>query len=144
MSNYLGGPFAPAKSDNDGIVRFYSQLCADAELPFIAGEEDTGSIVKALLEAPSAGQNVIGYREYITMPEMVAAWSEATGLRGEYVALLEDADLPLPEGLKPVMGDQYGFFNEFGYEAGNYPSVVPPGQVSVDTSEETVFSEGVR
>ena len=98
-------------------------------MPYIAGEEDTGPLVKALIESPP-GKHLIGYREWMTGPELVAIFTAATGLPAEYVALpVGEPRGLLPPALQQVTDDMWSFFNEFGYEARDDPSVIHPSQV---------------
>jgi len=101
-------------------------------MPLLVGEEDTGPLVKALIdEAP--GKHLIAYREWMTLPEMVAAFTKATGLPAEYVALpVGEPRGLLPPALQQVVDDMWGYFNEFGYEARQDLSVIHPGQVCLD------------
>lgn len=53
--------------------------------------------------------------------------TEATGLPAKYVALgPSEPDIPLPEGLKAELDNNWAYFNECGYEARNDPSVIYP------------------
>ena len=66
----------------------------------------------------------------MTLPEMVAAFTAATGLPAAYVALpVGEPKGLLPGDLQQVVDDMWGFFNEFGYEARGDSSVIHPGQV---------------
>lgn len=95
----------------------------------IAADEDTGPLVKALLDnAP--GKKIIAYREWMTLEEFAKVFAEVTGLRAKYVTLpAGQPDIPLPEGLKEELDDNWAMFNEFGYEARNDPDVIHPYQV---------------
>jgi hypothetical protein len=102
------------------------------KLPLIVGEEDTGPLVKALIDSQS-GKHLIGYREWMTLPEMTAAFTAATGLPAEYVALpVGEPKGLLPLTLQQVVDDMWGYFNEFGYEAREDSSVIHPTQVCAD------------
>jgi len=98
-------------------------------MPLIAGEEDTGPLVKALIDS-APGKHLIAYREWMTLPELVAAFTAATGLPAEYVALpVGEPKGLLPSDLQQVVDDMWGFFNEFGYEAREDSTVIHPSQV---------------
>lgn len=102
------------------------------KLPLIVGEEDTGPLVKALIDSPP-GKNLIGYREWMTLPEMTAIFTAATGLPAEYVSLpIGEPKGLLPPPLQQVVDDMWGYFNEFGYEARDDSSVIHPSQVCAD------------
>lgn len=98
-------------------------------MPLIAGEEDTGPLVKALIDS-APGKHLIAYREWMTLPELVAAFTAATGLPAEYVALpVGEPKGLLPSDLQQVVDDMWGYFNEFGYEAREDSNVIHPIQV---------------
>lgn len=101
-------------------------------MPFIVGEGDTGPFVKALIDS-APGKHLIAYREWMTLPEMIAAFTAATGLPAEYVSLpVGEPKGLLPADLQQVVDDMWGSFNEFGYEAREDSTVIHPNQVCVD------------
>lgn len=101
-------------------------------MPLIVGEEDTGPLVKALIDS-APGQHLIAYREWMTLPEMVAAFTAATGLPAEYVALpIGEPRGLLPPALQEVVDDMWGYFNDFGYEARDDSNVIHPSEVCAD------------
>ncbi|KAF4976371.1 hypothetical protein FZEAL_6947 [Fusarium zealandicum] len=136
LSNYILSPMLqPVK---DGKVQFVGNLKDDVKLPFIAAEEDTGPIVKALVQ-DSPGKNLIGYREWLTVRELTSAFTKATGLEAEPVRLPKGKfHQPLPPDLVLEMEDNFAFFNEFGYEGRDDPTVVHPRDLSSPPSLETV------
>jgi hypothetical protein len=102
----------------------------DVKIPFIAPEEDSGPIVKRLIEEP-AGKKLIGYREWLTVQELALAFTMATGLKAESVTLPKGKfPLPLPDELKLELEDNFASFNEFGYEARDDPTIIHPRDVS--------------
>ena len=118
-----------------------SNLDKDLKMPVIAGEEDTGPLVKALVDS-EPGKHLIAYREWMSLPEMVAAFTAATGLPAEYAALpVGEPKGLLPSDLQQVVDDMWGSFNEFGYEGRQDPTVVHPGQVCASPMALTSRSE---
>ena len=100
-------------------------------MPFIAAEEDSGPLVKALVQE-SAGKNLIGYREWLTMGELTEAFTRATGTKSELVTIpLDQFGAALPEDLAIEMADNIAYFNEFGYEGRDDPTVIHPDAVSI-------------
>lgn len=98
-------------------------------MPLIAADEDSGPLVKSLIKNPP-GKNLIACREWMTLEEMVQVFSEATGLPARYVTLeAGKSELPLPADLQVELDDNWGYFNECGYEAREDLSVVHPGEV---------------
>ncbi|PQE31369.1 hypothetical protein CJF32_00001958 [Rutstroemia sp. NJR-2017a WRK4] len=109
----------------DGVVQFSGQLVPDIKLPIIAAEEDTGPLVHSLVRE-SAGKNLLGYREWLSMQEVVAAFADATGFKAEYVTMpKEQANPHFPPELQEEIDDCMAYVNEFGY-AGPDPTVVHP------------------
>ncbi len=101
-------------------------------IPFIAAEEDTGPIVKALIDEPSAGKVVLGFRERIAFGEFLHIFTQVTGYRAEGADITSDRfknAIPVPE-LQLEVGDNIQYFDEFGYEGGD-PSVIHPKDVSL-------------
>jgi hypothetical protein len=110
-------------------VTFASSISGGLKLPLIAADEDSGPLVKALLDSVP-GKKIIAYREWMTLEEFVRVFAEATGLSAQYVTLpAGQPDISLPEGLKEELDDNWAMFNEFGYEARNDPSVTHPNEV---------------
>lgn len=89
----------------------------------------SGQLVRALIDT-TPGKNLIAYREWMTLEEMVRVFAEVTGLHAQYVTLLaSQPDIPLPEGLEEEIDDNWACFNEIGYEAKNDPSVIHPDKI---------------
>jgi hypothetical protein len=114
----------------NGVVKFTSIGPEDVKFPFIAAEEDSGPIVKALLQEP-AGENVLGFRELLTIREFVSIFSEATGLAAEAVHLPKGQfKMELSPELELEFSENWGFFRDFGYEGREDPTVIHPKDVS--------------
>ncbi|OHX01196.1 NADB-Rossmann family domain-containing protein [Colletotrichum incanum] len=95
------------------------------KLPFVAAEEDTGPIVKALVEG-EPGKHVIGYRELISQQELVDIFARVTGLASKLVKVShDDFFAKVPPNLRVPLHESLAFIEEFGYTGGD-PSVVPP------------------
>jgi hypothetical protein len=112
-----------------GVAEFIGGLDPDVELPFIAAEEDTGPIVRALtLDSP--GKTVIGYRARITLRGLVEVFSQVTGMKAEAVVLPKGQPVvPFPPELQRELDDNWGYWEEFGYYGGD-PAVFHPQDVS--------------
>lgn len=111
-------------------MQFIGNLEPNVKFPFIAAEEDSGPIVKALVDEP-AGKNIIGYREWLTVQELALSFTKATGLKAESITLPQgEFNLPLPDELKLELADNFAYWNEFGYEARDDPTVIHPRDVS--------------
>jgi hypothetical protein len=111
------------------VVTFASSVRGYLKLPVFAPDEDSGPLVKALLDS-APGKKLIAYREWRTLEEFVHIFSEVTSLPARYVTLpAGQPDIPLPGGLKEELDDNWAMFNEFGYEIHDDPDVIHPNQV---------------
>jgi hypothetical protein len=116
--------------NSEGVVQFIGHLDADVKIPYIAVEEDTGPLVKALVQE-SAGKNLIAYREWLTPRELASAFTKATGMNAEVVTLPKGSFPPsVTPSLKISIEDNMAYWNEFGYEGREDPTVVHPRDVS--------------
>ncbi|KAH8663884.1 hypothetical protein BGZ61DRAFT_484937 [Ilyonectria robusta] len=138
LSNYVANPITQASKNDEGVVQFIGHLEPDVKIPFIAAEEDSGPIVKRLIDEP-AGKSIIGYREWLTIQELALAFTRATGLKAESVTLPKgEFPLPLPDELKLELEDNFAYFNEFGYEARDDPAIIHPRDLKSPPSLDTV------
>ncbi|CAG1997909.1 unnamed protein product [Fusarium graminearum] len=110
----------------NGVAQFITPLNPDTKFPFIAAEEDSGPIVKALITKEPAGNNLIGYREWLTHKEIAQSFTKATGIE----ALIVKSDGTFPPGFSEEfvdeMRDCFGYFDEFGFEGRDDPTLVHP------------------
>ncbi|KAF4343316.1 nitrogen metabolic regulation nmr [Fusarium beomiforme] len=126
LSNFILLPFNQPVKNDEGVAQFIVPLDLDTKLPFIAPEEDSGPLVKALILDEPAGLNLIGYREWLSSNDIAAAFTEATGIPAK--AIKNDGAVPpgISDELLGEMIDCFGYFNEFGYEGRDDPTVVHP------------------
>ncbi|RGP64845.1 hypothetical protein FLONG3_9423 [Fusarium longipes] len=140
LSNFTQPSFVQPVKNAEGVAQFISTLDPDTKFPFIAAEEDSGPFVKALITQEPAGHNLIGYREWLTLTEVAESFSKATGIRA--VATKSDGTFPpgFPEELAGEMTDCFEYFNEFGYEGRDDPTIVHPRSLKsapkLDTTED--------
>ncbi|TQS33626.1 hypothetical protein Golomagni_06021 [Golovinomyces magnicellulatus] len=125
------GPSLLPVKNAENIYQFIGNLEADVKLPFIAAEEDSGPFVQALINEP-AGKNIIAYREWLTMQEFAAIFSDVTGLKSEIVTLPKgQSNVPLPPDLALEFADNWAYWNEFGYEGRDDPTLIHPKNLSL-------------
>ncbi|EGR47084.1 uncharacterized protein TRIREDRAFT_109313 [Trichoderma reesei QM6a] len=140
LSNFVGNPIMRPVKNKDGVAQFIGNIDVDVKLPFIAAEEDSGHFVKALVQEP-AGKNVIGYREWLTHRELAAIFSQATGIPAEAVQLPEgQSKVASPPELKLELDDNFAYWNEFGYEARDDPTVIHPRDLATLGKLDTVYN----
>ncbi|KAM0332204.1 hypothetical protein ACHAQA_002479 [Verticillium albo-atrum] len=138
LSNHVGSPIGKPTKNKEGTVQFFGTLEPEVKVPYIAAEEDTGPIVKALINEP-AGKNVIGYRAWLTVQELAQTFTNATGLKAESVTLSnEEAFQYFPDELKVSAGEGFSYYNEFGYEGRDDPTIVHPRDLETTLSLGTV------
>ncbi|KAM0541009.1 hypothetical protein ACHAPJ_013409 [Fusarium lateritium] len=125
LSNWTTSPLNFPKKNADGVVEFIGALAEDNKIPLIAAEEDTGPLVKALVEQP-AGVNLIGYRAYISPRELVAEFTKATGLEAKVVFSKGQFPPGTPKELAIEIEENFDYYNEFGYEGRADPTIVHP------------------
>ncbi|KAG8677529.1 hypothetical protein FPOAC2_03558 [Fusarium poae] len=140
LSNFVQLPLNQPVKNADGVAQFISPLHPDTKFPYIAAEEDSGPIVKALIIQEPAGHNLIGYREWLTLKEIAESFTKATGIKA--VAVKSDGTFPpeFSEELVDEMRDCFGYFNEFGYEGRDDQTLVHPRDLTsapkLDTAED--------
>ncbi|KAL6899924.1 hypothetical protein GGI43DRAFT_423084 [Trichoderma evansii] len=138
LNTYVESPnFIPQKNA-DGVAQFITTMDADFKLPWIAAEEDTGPFVKALVQEKS-GKNLIAYREWATLREMVQAFQKASETESEVVVVPRDQPNEfLPPDVKLEVDEGFLYFKEFGYEARDDPTVIHPKDLEEPPKLETV------
>ncbi|KAF4468837.1 hypothetical protein FALBO_4248, partial [Fusarium albosuccineum] len=137
LSNFVDPMGRPVRN-GDGVVQFVGAADPDVKLPYTVADEDSGPIVKALLQDP-AGRNLIGYREWLTTQEVASIFTKVTGLKAEAIARpKEHLELFIPEDLRIEIQENLAYFNEFGYEGRNDPTVLHPRDLNSPPSLATV------
>ena len=114
------------------MVQFVGNVKADVKLPFIAAEEDSGPFVEALVK-DGPGKNLIAYREWLTVQQLVETFAKATGIPAK-LTVLRPEELGLdssPEELKEEIRQNMAYFNEYGYKGREDVSVVHRSQVGL-------------
>ena len=125
-----------ASQDENGVYVFSISIPTSVKLPLIATEEDTGPFTKALVSV-EPGKNLIAYRSWMSLDEYLEIIGRVKGVKMKNVLPPPDAevDTGMPAELAEEMSDNAKYFEEFGYEARDDPSVLHPKDVSVPTSE---------
>ncbi|KAL6862209.1 NAD(P)-binding protein [Trichoderma novae-zelandiae] len=140
LSNFVVNPIMQPVKNKDGVAQFTGNIDVDVKFPFIAAEEDTGAFVTALVDEP-AGKNVIGYREWLTHREVMAIFSRATGIPAEAVQLpAGQSKVDSPPDLKLELDDNFAYWNEFGYEGRDDPTIIHPKDLATLGKLDTVHN----
>ncbi|TGO15656.1 hypothetical protein BTUL_0037g00070 [Botrytis tulipae] len=108
--------------DQMAAALLLEQLCVEGVLP--APNDCTGC---SLRSQKSAGKNVIGYRGWSNLREIIEAFTQASGKKVEYVLLPKgQSRIPVLPELCIEMEDNWAYCNEFGYEGRHDPSIIHP------------------
>ncbi|KAJ5633195.1 hypothetical protein N7490_009534 [Penicillium lividum] len=138
LSNYTLNGMSPPIKNSEGVVQFIGYMEQDVKVPFLVADEDSGPLVKALMQEP-AGKNLIGYRGWLTTRELASAFTKATGLNAEVITLPKGQFPPgTPDETKALLEDNMGYWNEFGYEGRADPTVIHPRDLKSPPSLDTV------
>ncbi|GIJ98877.1 hypothetical protein Aspvir_000999 [Aspergillus viridinutans] len=131
LSNFLSNLIFQPQMTANGVAHFVGHLDPDLKLPFIAPEEDTGPIVKALVQE-AAGKNVIAYREWSSLRKLSKAFAQATRIKAECIILEKgQPNIPLPPELSRELDDNWAYCNEFGYEGRDDPTIIHTKDMSL-------------
>jgi hypothetical protein len=115
------------------VYVFSYNIPTTVKLPLVAAEEDTGPFTKALVEV-APGKNLIAYRAWMTMDEYLDIIRQVTGVKAINKQLPADTHWEaIPEELREEMTDNAKYFEEFGYEGRDDPSLVHPKDVSSES-----------
>jgi hypothetical protein len=99
-------------------------------MPYIDVERDTGSLVKALIDAPAPTQ-VLGLSKWATPKEWLALWSEVTGIAARVEqASSEEFESNDPTGFMRSVFETGQFVGEFGF-TGSDEKILMPEDVSL-------------
>lgn len=121
---------------------FKTKLPAACKVPFVATDEDTGPLVKALIGA-EPGKNLLAFRELISFSEFAEIWGRSLGAKSKYVAVSPDGHwTDMPESLKIDIEEAAAYLAEFGF-AGGDPSIVHPEDVSMGELIDERFNANV-
>ena len=113
---------------------FSYNIPTTVKLPLVATEEDTGPFTKALVET-APGKNLIAYRAWQTMDEYIDIVSQVKGVKAVNKQMPPDAIWEsVPEELREELGENAKYFEEFGYEGRDDPTVLHPKDVSPDST----------
>ena len=114
---------------DDGTVLWKPPFPLDTQMPYIDVERDTGSFVKALIDAPAPTQ-VLALSKWATPREWLALWTQVTGVatRIERAAAAEfEGDDPT--GFMRSVFETGQFVGEFGF-TGSDEKISMPEDVS--------------
>jgi hypothetical protein len=110
----------------------------DIKLKLIAAEEDSGPFVWSMVQE-GPGKVVVGYREILTLEEVAAAFTEATGVTTEIAQLpIGQHGVPLDKDLQLELDENWAYINEFGFMDQDGDALQPE-----DVSEASVESAAV-
>ncbi|KAJ9614548.1 hypothetical protein H2200_002685 [Cladophialophora chaetospira] len=138
LNNVLTSPWMKPQKDENGVYVFSFSIPATVKLPLIATEEDTGPFTKALVEA-APEKNLIAYRAWQTMDEFLDIIRQVKGVKAVNKQLPSGTEWEaVPEELREELSENASYFEEFGYEGRDDPSLVHPKDLGVDVQLPSV------
>ncbi|KAK5637128.1 hypothetical protein RRF57_012840 [Xylaria bambusicola] len=87
MGAYATNAFLSPKPDASGEYKALMPCSGRARMPIIDETRSPGLFVRALVEDEAAGVKLLAYDSYLTMEEVVEAWSKVTGKAATVIAL---------------------------------------------------------
>ncbi|KAF4626089.1 hypothetical protein G7Y89_g12072 [Cudoniella acicularis] len=97
--------------------KFVLPLAKDVKMPIVDPKNSTGPFVQALVEGEDAGKSLLAYDSYLTIGELVALWSKASGKEADYVEVSVEI-MHQQFGIPKELLDAPGFISDFGYMGG--------------------------
>ncbi|KAK4944642.1 hypothetical protein LTR10_016076 [Elasticomyces elasticus] len=130
LSNFAELETEMPKKERDGTFNFINQFAADTPLPLIAANEDTGPLVRALLNEP-AETKLMAYRAWMTFGEFVETWSRVLHVKAKVTTLpIKDTLDSMPGGLdssvREMLAEGMANMTEFGYKLREDPRLTQP------------------
>ncbi|KIW95287.1 uncharacterized protein Z519_03871 [Cladophialophora bantiana CBS 173.52] len=130
LSNFAKLSTEMPKKESDGSFNFVSQFAVETPLPFIAADEDTGPLVKALLNEPP-GTKLMGYRAWMTFGEFVEIWRKILNVKAKVTTIpisdiLDKMPGDLDSGVRTMLGEGMANMTEFGYKLREDPALTQP------------------
>ncbi|VUC33465.1 unnamed protein product [Clonostachys rosea] len=124
LTSFLRDPIITPKKTAKNTVQFITLINGDLKLPIIAPDEDSGPLVKDVVE-DEPGKNLIGYRTWATMQEFAQVLFKVTRLKVEVVTLPKsEPPVGVPPELAQELSDDFLYWNEFGSEGRDDPTIV--------------------
>lgn len=116
----------------DRKLRLATSMEPETKLELIAPEEDSGPFVWSMVQR-GPGEALVGYREILTLTEIAAAFTEATGVATEILKLPKGQHgAPMDEHLQLELDENWAYLYEFGY-MGQKEDVLHPHDVSISS-----------
>jgi hypothetical protein len=113
----------------DGSFLTLRPVGPKVQFPFVVTHQPTGAFVKALVDL-SPGKDLLGVSQNMIWPEWIELWGRILGVEAEFKQVSGNEFFRgVPDALKRVLMDTYGYVEEFGYTGGN-PEVLTLEQVT--------------
>ncbi|KAF2705914.1 NAD(P)-binding protein [Pleomassaria siparia CBS 279.74] len=114
----------------DGSFVLRKPHSGDARIPMIWVERDTGTFVKALVEA-EPGKTLLGYGSLIGWREYMETWGRIVGVEAKFEQIKPEEYLKeWPENLAREVREGHLFHGEFGWHGGD-PEVLHPNHFGI-------------
>lgn len=123
LSNWSSNPWMMPKRKEDGSVPFVIGVPSEMRFPFVAPEEDTGPFVMALMRE-SPGKNLIAYRGWMSMGELVEIFSRVKSVDAKCNSTT--FDIAVDDEFQAGYAENMNYIREFGYEGRDDPTLIHP------------------
>ncbi|KAK7753657.1 hypothetical protein SLS62_004279 [Diatrype stigma] len=123
------GLFYPKRDPGTGEYRLVLPGRSATRFPLIDAERSVGKFVRALVESEPPRTRLLAYDSFLSVDEVLAAWSRVTGREARFVQVtLEEMQKLTGLPKEVLIGPAY--VDEFGYTAG-VDNVVGPEDLKV-------------
>ncbi|KAI0124144.1 hypothetical protein BJ170DRAFT_598467 [Xylariales sp. AK1849] len=89
VTNWKAVPSMAPRKQPDGSFVMFRPIAPDVKLPHVVTDRDTGSFVKALIDAPP-GKHLLGVSQFTTGSEWMALWGDVMGVQVAYKKMSGD------------------------------------------------------
>jgi hypothetical protein len=139
---YLHNQFLYPKPQKDsGAYAMVLPARKQMRMPIIDTAVSTGPFVRALVEDEAPRTSLLAYDEYLTIEQVIEAWSKVTGKQAAFVQMgLQELHAMSGVPLEVLYGP--AFIDEFGY-CGGVDGVIEPAQLKAMVNVKT-FEESLR
>jgi len=139
LAGVATGTALTPQQGGDGVFEILSPSPSGSDrlIPWIAANEDTGPLVKGLVDSPP-GKNLIAYRENILPERAMETWAKVNSVKAQALAKTREQMIEsMGEELGAEVWDTFAYIKEYGFAPKDDPDCVYPEDVS------TVFAFGL-
>ncbi|EMC97145.1 hypothetical protein BAUCODRAFT_441050 [Baudoinia panamericana UAMH 10762] len=146
LSNWRMNPFfAPQKLEDGSYIYRHMAIPDGKPIPYVDPPNDTGYFVKALVQAPHAGIDMLGYCELMTAEQYTQLWGKALGVQAKFESINTDSLKAngVPDFLALEIGESGQYVTRYGWDGGD-PAVKHPKDVGVEVGKLTKVEDWIK